>query len=283
MTRSTDDSTGDPAGDPTGDPAGDSADAPTGEPGYYSKGPLRLSGDQVPETTTDQRLLESKSGTDWVHEDPWRVMRIQAEFVEGFGSLAEIGPAVSIFGSARLKAGTRAYADTREIARRLAENGNAIITGGGPGIMEAGNRGACEGGGVSIGLGIELPFETGLNEHVELGVNFRYFFVRKTMFLKYSRGFVLMPGGLGTLDELFEAFTMVQTGKITSFPIVLVGTDYWSGLVDWMQNTLLAAGTISEADLNMFTLTDDIDEVVAAIGPGHGTTSAVFSPANGRP
>ena len=275
MTRSTDDS--------TGDPAGDSTDDPTGDPGYYSKGPLRLSGDQVPKTTTDQRLLESKSGTDWVHEDPWRVMRIQAEFVEGFGSLAEIGPAVSIFGSARLKDGTRAYADTREIARRIAENGNAIITGGGPGIMEAGNRGACEGGGVSIGLGIELPFETGLNEHVELGVNFRYFFVRKTMFLKYSRGFVVMPGGLGTLDELFEAFTMVQTGKITSFPIVLVGTDYWSGLVDWMQNTLLAAGTISEADLNMFTLTDDIDEVVAAIGPGHGTDYAVSSSANGRP
>lgn len=136
---------------------------------------------------------------------------------------------------------------------------------------------------MSIGLGIELPFETGLNKHVELGVNFRYFFVRKTMFLKYSRGFVVMPGGLGTLDELFEAFTMVQTGKITSFPIVLFGTDYWRGLVDWMQNTLLAAGTISEADMNMFTLTDDIDEVVAAIGPGHGRDSVVANPANGRP
>ncbi|SDS82194.1 hypothetical protein SAMN04489752_2608 [Brevibacterium siliguriense] len=276
-------------GAPAGDPAAESADVPAadpaGGPGFYSKGPLRLSGDQVPETTTDQRLLESKSGTDWVHEDPWRVMRIQAEFVEGFGSLAEIGPAVSIFGSARLKAGTQAYADTREIARRIAENGNAIITGGGPGIMEAGNLGACEGGGVSIGLGIELPFETGLNEHVELGVNFRYFFVRKTMFLKYSRGFVVMSGGLGTLDELFEAFTMVQTGKITSFPIVLFGTDYWSGLVDWMRGTLLAAGTISAADLDMFTLTDDIDEVVAAIGPGthpNGVGSAASKPAGGR-
>ena len=269
MVRSTDDSTGDPAVDP----------------GFYSKGPLRLSGDQVPATTTDQRLLESKSDTDWVHEDPWRVMRIQAEFVEGFSSLAEIGPAVSIFGSARLKAGTQAYADTREIARRLADNGNSIITGGGPGIMEAGNHGACEGGAVSIGLGIELPFETGLNEHVELGVNFRYFFVRKTMFLKYSRGFVVMPGGFGTLDELFEAFTMVQTGKVTSFPIVLFGTGYWQGLVDWMRDTLLVSGTITEADLRMFTLTDDIDEVVAAIGPGsnpNGEVSTADNPADGR-
>lgn len=287
MARATDDVDGEPSSAPgrhsADDPTGDRGDDPAGDSGFYSKGPLRLSGDQVPATTTDQRLLESKTGTDWVHEDPWRVMRIQAEFVEGFGSLAEIGPAVSIFGSARLTAGTQAYAHTREIARRIAENGNAIITGGGPGIMEAGNLGACEGGGVSIGLGIELPFETGLNKHVELGVNFRYFFVRKTMFLKYSRGFVVMPGGLGTLDELFEAFTMVQTGKITSFPIVLFGTDYWRGLVDWMQNTLLAAGTISEADLNMFTLTDDIDEVVAAIGPGDGRDSVVAKTANGRP
>lgn len=275
MTRATDDSTDDSTSGAAGDP--------TGDPGFYSKGPLRLSGDQVPETTTDQRLLESKPGTDWVHEDPWRVMRIQAEFVEGFGSLAEIGPAVSIFGSARLKAGSRAYAETREIARRIAENGNAIITGGGPGIMEAGNQGAREGGGVSIGLGIELPFETGLNEHVELGVNFRYFFVRKTMFLRYSQGFVVMPGGFGTLDELFEAFTMVQTGKVTSFPIVLFGTGYWQGLVDWMRDTLLASGTISEADMHMFTLTDDIDEVVAAIGRGRGRDSAVANPANGRP
>ncbi|WP_181275372.1 LOG family protein [Brevibacterium oceani] len=248
----------------------DDPDLPETEPEseYYRKGPLRLRGDQVPETTTDQRLLESGSSTDWVHEDPWRVMRIQAEFVEGFGSLAEIGPAVSIFGSARLHAGTQAYADAREIARRLAESGNAVITGGGPGIMEAGNLGAVEGGGVSIGLGIELPFESGLNDHVELGVNFRYFFVRKTMFLKYSRGFVVMPGGFGTLDELFEAFTMVQTGKVTSFPIVLFGTEYWQGLVDWMRESMLATGTITEKDFDLFTLTDDIDEVVDAIGPG---------------
>ncbi len=235
---------------------------------FYSKGPLRLRGEQVPETTTDQRLLDSPDGAGWANEDPWRVMRIQAEFVEGFGSLAEVGPAVSIFGSARLRPDTQEYQDAREIARRLAADGYAIITGGGPGTMEAGNLGAREGGGVSIGLGIELPFESGLNDHVELGVNFRYFFVRKTMFLKYSRGFVVMPGGFGTLDELFEALTMVQTGKVTSFPIVLYGTAYWQGLVDWLSSAPLASGTISPIDLDRFTLTDDIDEVVDTIGSG---------------
>lgn len=257
---------GDPA---TGDPAvGESpADGPAPiDAAFYSKGPLRLRGSQVPTTTADQSLLDSRGTSDWVHEDPWRVLRIQSEFVEGFGSLAEIGPAVSIFGSARLGADTQAYQDAREIARRIAASGNAIITGGGPGIMEAGNLGAREAGGVSIGLGIELPFESGLNDHVELGVNFRYFFVRKTMFLKYSRGFVVMPGGFGTLDELFEAFTLVQTGKITSFPIVLFGTAYWQGLVDWMATTLLAEGAISDRDMHLFTLTDDIDEVVDIIG-----------------
>ncbi|TSI18829.1 TIGR00730 family Rossman fold protein [Brevibacterium aurantiacum] len=253
----------------TNDPA--VVESPTDDPApidaaFYSKGSLRLRGSQVPTTTADQSLLESRDTSDWVHQDPWRVLRIQSEFVEGFGSLAEIGPAVSIFGSARLSADTQAYQDAREIARRIAARGNAIITGGGPGVMEAGNLGAREAGGVSIGLGIELPFESGLNDHVELGVNFRYFFVRKTMFLKYSRGFVVMPGGFGTLNELFEAFTMVQTGKVTSFPIVLFGTAYWQGLVDWMTTTLLAEGTISDRDMNLFTLTDDIDEVVDIIG-----------------
>lgn len=259
-------STGEPTtGDlVTGESPGDDS-APT-DAAFYSKGPLRLRGSQVPTTTTDQRLLESRGTSDWVHEDPWRVLRIQSEFVEGFGSLAEIGPAVSIFGSARLSADTQAYQDAREISRRIAARGNAIITGGGPGVMEAGNLGAREAGGVSIGLGIELPFESGLNDHVELGVNFRYFFVRKTMFLKYSRGFVVMPGGFGTLDELFEAFTMVQTGKVTSFPIVLFGAAYWQGLIDWMTTTLVAEGTINDRDMNLFTLTDDIDEVVDIIG-----------------
>ena len=263
------------AGGPTADEPATTVPAvvesPTDDPApidaaFYSKGSLRLRGSQVPTTTADQSLLESRDTSDWVHEDPWRVLRIQSEFVEGFGSLAEIGPAVSIFGSARLSADTQAYQDARDIARRIAARGNAIITGGGPGIMEAGNLGAREAGGVSIGLGIELPFESGLNDHVELGVNFRYFFVRKTMFLKYSRGFVVMPGGFGTLDELFEAFTMVQTGKVTSFPIVLFGTAYWQGLIDWMTTTLLSEGTISDRDMNLFTLTDDIDEVVDIIG-----------------
>ncbi|MDN6373357.1 MAG: TIGR00730 family Rossman fold protein [Brevibacterium aurantiacum] len=236
------------------------------EDNVYSQGPLRLRGSQVPETTADQSLLDSRGPSDWTHEDPWRVLRIQGEFVEGFDSLAKIGPAVSIFGSARLNADTQGYQDAREISRRIAAAGNAINTGGRPGIMEAGNLGAREAGGVSIGLGIELPFESGLNDHVELGVNFRYFFVRKTMFLKYSRGFVVMPGGFGTLDELFEAFTMVQTGKVTSFPIVLFGSAYWQGLIDWLWTTLVASGTISDRDMNLFTLTDDIDEVVDIIG-----------------
>ncbi|TGD39043.1 LOG family protein [Brevibacterium aurantiacum] len=249
-------------------PAAAGAESGAGSPdsSFYSKGPLRLRRSQVPETTADQSLLDSRGPSDWTHEDPWRVLRIQGEFVEGFDSLANIGPAVSIFGSARLNPQTQAYQDAREISRRIAAGGNAIITGGGPGIMEAGNLGAREAGGVSIGLGIELPFESGLNDHVELGVNFRYFFVRKTMFLKYSRGFVVMPGGFGTLDELFEAFTMVQTGKVTSFPIVLFGIDYWQGLVDWMSATLVAEGTISDRDMYLFTLTDDIDEVVDIIG-----------------
>lgn len=241
-------------------------DSSTEDPDFYSKGPLRLRGSQVPATTADQSLLDSRGPSGWVHEDPWRVLRIQAEFVEGFDSLANIGPAVSIFGSARLSPDTQEYQDAREISRRIAARGDAIITGGGPGIMEAGNLGASEAGGVSIGLGIELPFESGLNGHVELGVNFRYFFVRKTMFLKYSRGFVVMPGGFGTLDELFEAFTMVQTGKVTSFPIVLFGSAYWQGLIDWMRSTLVASGTISDRDMNLFTLTDDIDEVIDIIG-----------------
>ncbi|MDN6747752.1 MAG: TIGR00730 family Rossman fold protein [Brevibacterium sp.] len=244
-----------------------STDDPSPEaPDFYSTGPLRLHGDQVPVTTADQSLLDSRGPSDWVHEDPWRVLRIQAEFVEGFDSLAKIGPAVAIFGSARLRPATQEYQDAREISRRIAARGDAIITGGGPGIMEAGNLGASEAGGVSIGLGIELPFESELNDHVELGVNFRYFFVRKTMFLKYSRGFVVMPGGFGTLDELFEAFTMVQTGKVTSFPIVLFGSAYWQGLIDWLWTTLVASGTISDRDMNLFTLTDDIDEVVDIVG-----------------
>ena len=172
-------------------------------------------------------------------------MRIQSEFVEGFGALAELGPAVSVFGSARTKPGTPFYELATQVGRRLVEEGYAVITGGGPGAMEAANKGARDAGGASVGLGIELPFEQGLNEHVNLGVNFRYFFARKTMFVKYAQGFIVLPGGFGTLDELFEAVTLVQTQKVTSFPIVLMGTEYWGGLFDWLRGTVLDAGTVS--------------------------------------
>src|SRR3954464_10741798 len=227
----------------------------------YQQGPVRLKRDQMPSSTTDQRLLDSRGPTDWVHTDPWRVLRIQSEFVDGFGALAELGPAVALFGSARTQREDPFWALSEEVGRRLAEAGFAVITGGGPGAMEAANKGACEGGGVSVGLGIELPFETGLNPYVELGIHFRYFFVRKTMFVKYSQGFVVLPGGFGTLDELFEALTLVQTGRVTSFPIVLVGVDYWGGLVSWLRATALSAGRINETDLSLLTLTDDPTEV----------------------
>ena len=214
-------------------------------------------------STTDQRLLDSRGRTDWVHTDPWRVLRIQAEFVEGFGALAELGPAIAVFGSARTPTDHPFYAIGEEAGRKLVEAGFAVITGGGPGAMEAANKGACEAGGASIGLGIELPFESGLNQWVDKGINFRYFFARKTMFVKYSQGFVVLPGGLGTLDELFEALTLVQTRKVTSFPIVLIGTAYWSGLFDWLRQTVLAEGKINSTDLDMMVLTDDVDEAVS--------------------
>jgi uncharacterized protein (TIGR00730 family) len=213
-------------------------------------------------STTDQRLLDSRGDSDWLHTDPWRVLRIQAEFVEGFGALAELGPAISVFGSARTPADHPSYALGERLGAELVAAGFAVITGGGPGAMEAANKGACEAGGVSVGLGIELPFESGLNQWVDRGVNFRYFFARKTMFVKYSQGFVVLPGGVGTLDELFEALTLVQTRKVTSFPIVLLGVDYWSGLIAWLRDTVLADGKISPADLDMLTLTDDVDEAV---------------------
>ncbi|MCY7395686.1 MAG: TIGR00730 family Rossman fold protein [Nocardioides sp.] len=228
-----------------------------------AKGPVIQRRGQVDGTTTDQRLLDSRGPTDWVHTDPWRVLRIQAEFVEGFGALAELGPAIGVFGSARTGVDHPSYAVGERLGAALVEAGFAVITGGGPGAMEAANKGACQAGGASVGLGIELPFESGLNEWVDIGVNFRYFFARKTMFVKYSQGFVVLPGGLGTLDELFEAVTLVQTQKVTRFPIALIGVDYWSGLLAWLRDTVLADGKISAADLDMLTLTDDPDEAVA--------------------
>jgi uncharacterized protein (TIGR00730 family) len=229
------------------------------------RGPVTLRREQVPVSTTDQRLLESRGPSDWVHLDPWRVLRIQAEFVEGFGMLAELGPAVSVFGSARTGRDHAEYALAERLGAGLVEAGYAVITGGGPGVMEAANKGACEAGGVSVGLGIELPFEQSMNAWVDLGINFRYFFVRKTMFVKYAQGFVVLPGGFGTFDELFEALTLVQTRKVTAFPLVLMGTAYWGGLLDWMRSTVLPEGKIAAADLDLVLVTDDPHEAVAHI------------------
>ncbi|HTX80928.1 MAG TPA: TIGR00730 family Rossman fold protein [Streptosporangiaceae bacterium] len=233
------------------------------------QGPATLRGKHIPKTTTDQRLLDWRGPSDWVHTDPWRVLRIQAEFVEGFGLLAELGQAVSVFGSARTRPGTPEYECAEQIGSGLARAGYAIITGGGPGIMEAANKGAASAGGVSVGLGIELPLEQGLNEYVEIGLEFRYFFVRKTVFVKYSQAFVVLPGGFGTLDELFEAVTLVQTGKITRFPIVLVGSEYWAGLRSWIYDTMLPAGKISPSDPGLVQIVDDPAEVVRVIVEAH--------------
>ncbi|PRQ12285.1 TIGR00730 family Rossman fold protein [Corynebacterium sp. 13CS0277] len=220
-------------------------------------------------STADQRLLDAQHSTDWLHEDPWRVLRIQAEFVNGFGALAEIPQAVTVFGSARIPEDHPYYAIGQELGAALAAAKYAVITGGGPGLMEAPNRGATDNGGLSIGLGIELPHEQHLNDYIELGLNFRYFFVRKTMFLKYSQAFVCLPGGFGTLDELFEALCMVQTGKITHYPVVLIGTEFWGGLVQWLKDRLLAEGMIAEKDLDIFYVTDSVDEAVAHIQSVH--------------
>jgi uncharacterized protein (TIGR00730 family) len=235
------------------------------------QGPVTLRGKAIPSTTTDQRLLDARGPSDWVHTDPWRVLRIQAEFVEGFGLLADLPHAVSVFGSARTKPDSEEYVLAERIGSALAEAGYAVITGGGPGIMEAANGGAGAVGGISVGLGIELPFEQSLNDHVDIGIEFRYFFVRKTMFVKYSQAFIVLPGGFGTLDELFEAVTLVQTKKITRFPIVLVGTEFWGGLLDWVKNQMLPAGKIAHEDLDLIHLTDDPDEVVRIVRRAHET------------
>ncbi|HVW81922.1 MAG TPA: TIGR00730 family Rossman fold protein [Mycobacteriales bacterium] len=229
------------------------------------RGPVVLRRGQVQSTTTDQRLLDTRGPSDWVHTDPWRVLRIQSEFVEGFGLLSEVPRAVSVFGSARTRPDAPEYAAGEQLGAALARAGWAVITGGGPGVMEAVNKGASDAGGVSIGLGIELPFEQKLNDWVDVGVNFRYFFVRKTMFVKYAQAFVVLPGGFGTMDELFEALTLVQTRKVTSFPVVLYGSAYWGGLLDWLRTTMLTDGMINEVDLDLIQVSDDVDEIVALI------------------
>ena len=233
------------------------------------RGPIALRGGEpdpsTAGTTTDQRLLDRRGDSGFVHTDPWRVLRIQAEFVEGFGLLAELPRAVSVFGSARTPRDSEYYEVGVRLGAALADAGYAVITGGGPGAMEAANKGACEAGGMSVGLGIELPFEQELNEWVDVGVLFRYFFVRKTMFVKYAQAFVILPGGFGTLDELFEALTLVQTRKVTRFPVILFGSAYWSGLIDWIRDTMVAQGTVGPADLELLHVTDDIAEAVGII------------------
>lgn len=233
--------------------------------GDYRRGPILFRGNQIPTSSSSARLLAERGPADWLHMDPWRVLRIQSEFVEGFGALAELGEAISVFGSARTATGTRDYEWGETIGRLLAEAGYAVITGGGPGVMEAVNKGATEAGGVSVGLGIELPAEQELNDYVNVGINFRYFFARKTMFVKYAQGFIVMPGGFGTLDELFESLTLVQTGTVQHFPIVLMGHDYWDGLVSWLRDFAVDRAMIAAEDLDLFHVTDDPAEAVLIV------------------
>lgn len=225
----------------------------------HMRGPVIMRGRELPSDMADQKLLQSRT------EDPWRVMRMQAEFVEGFSALRSITNAVSVFGSARTSQDSPYYQMAEEIGRLIAENGFATITGGGPGVMEAANKGAYQADGVSVGLGIELPFEQGMNQWVNLGINFKYFFVRKVMFVRYARGFIVLPGGFGTLDELFEAVTLVQTGKIDWFPIALVGRDYWAPLVGWLKDTLAEQGMINVGDTDYFKVVDTAEEATAHI------------------
>lgn len=228
-----------------------------------------------PRATEDEKLLARQvpGRPQFLEEDTWRVLRILSEFVEGFEALAGVGAAVAVFGSARTKPGTAEYELARQVGEAAAKAGFAVITGGGPGAMEAANRGAHEAGGLSIGCNIELPHEQHLNPYVDVSVQFHYFFARKTMFVKYADAFVIMPGGFGTLDELFESITLIQTGKIRNFPVVLIGHAYWDGLLAWMREVQVPAGTIAAADLDLFRVTDDPAEAVAII--------AAYAKANG--
>jgi len=228
-------------------------------------GALTLRGDAIPATTADQHLLDSRARADWKQKDAWRALRILSEFVDGFDTLSDLPSAVSVFGSARAKPDSPDGELAERLGGALARAGYAVITGGGPGVMSAANKGAREAGGLSVGLGIELPFEQGMNPYVEIGIDFRYFFARKTMFVKYAQAFCVLPGGFGTMDELFEALTLVQTGKVTRFPVVLLGTAYWRGLIDWLRGTMQAEGKVGVADLDLLFVTDDVDEAVRHI------------------
>jgi uncharacterized protein (TIGR00730 family) len=218
--------------------------------------------------TEDERLLSPRERPAFLDTDPWRSLRIMSEFVEGFDALAAVGKAITVFGSARIDETDSYYPKARELAGLLAKEGFAVITGGGPGIMEAANRGCHEAGGLSIGCNIELPHEQAVNQWVDLGVEFRYFFARKVMFVKYADGFAIFPGGFGTLDELFESLTLIQTGKIRHFPVVLVGTEYWGGLLDWLRREPVARGTIERSDLDLMRCTDDMAEACAWLTAG---------------
>jgi len=229
------------------------------------RGAVTLRREAIPPSTADQKLLDSRTRGDWKTRDAWRALRILSEFVEGFDTLSELPPAVSVFGSARSRPGSPEWDLAERVGAALAKAGYAVITGGGPGVMAAANKGASEAQGLSVGLGIELPFEQGINEWVDIGIDFRYFFARKTMFVKYAQAFIVLPGGFGTLDELFEALTLVQTRKVTRFPVVLMGTAYWGGLLDWLRDTMLAEGKIGPADLDLLCLTDDVDKAVSHI------------------
>jgi uncharacterized protein (TIGR00730 family) len=238
-------------------------------------------------TAEDRNLLMQQPYADpsFLESDAWRALRIMGEFIDGFDALARLGPAVSIFGSARTRPTDPMYESARHLARRLSEEGFTVITGGGPGIMEAANRGAQEGEGVSVGLGIDLPHEPGVNRYVDLPAYFRYFFVRKTMFVKYAQAFVIFPGGFGTFDELFESLTLVQTGKIDHFPIILFGSRYWSGLLEWLHRTVATEDKVNEADLRLLRVSDDVEEVTAIISESFRTldTDGNGDRASGRP
>jgi uncharacterized protein (TIGR00730 family) len=240
------------------------------------KSPARVSGatrivddsirSYIGPVTEDEKLLQSPTeGEGFTRTDPWRVLRIMSEFIEGFDTLASIRKGVTIFGSARTDPADPQYGAAQEVARILAEAGFAIITGAGPGIMEAANKGARLGGGHSVGCNIELPFEQGANPYVDTLVNFRYFFVRKTMFIKYSNAFIIFPGGFGTLDEAFEALTLIQTGKIYQFPVVMFGRHYWAGLIRWLQSRVLGESKISPGDMDLILLTDDPAEAAQTV------------------
>jgi len=228
-----------------------------------------------PGSTQDEQLLESPRPDEFTHTDTWRVFRIMGEFVEGFDELATLSRGISIFGSARSKPDDPDYQAAQETAALLAREGYAVITGGGPGIMEAANRGAFEAGGLSIGCNIELPFEQKPNPYQTRSLTFKYFFVRKMMFVKYSLGFVIFPGGFGTFDELFEALTLIQTKKIRDFPIVLFDSKYWQGLLDWMSNFVLPGGKIAKHDLRLFHLTDSPSEVVEIVRKSQNTLNHI--------